>query len=186
MEPYGTQNLTLFFQQRQKVLLKHCFQIQSLRSISSICYTFGNSTPFPQGYIREDIVLDQHTITGICFSHCTAQGMKIKVGNASDTGQLVFKCKISKKISSSINSKKKKKTGMIIKTLDILKTVIRQRDSWKDPRYGDKTAAVIYGSICISHKFPTSPSGFQTTTIPEPFLCTMPNLVFHNKFKILN
>lgn len=113
--------------------------------------------------------------------------MKIKVGNASDTGQLVFKCKISKKISSSINSKKKKKkTGMIIKTLDILKTVIRQRDSWKDPRYGDKTAAVIYGSICISHKFPTSPSGFQTTTIPEPFLCTMPNLVFHNKFKILN
>lgn len=112
--------------------------------------------------------------------------MKIKVGNASDTGQLVFKCKISKKISSSINSKKKKKTGMIIKTLDILKTVIRQRDSWKDPRYGDMTAAVIYGSICISHKFPTSPSGFQTTTIPEPFLCTMPNLVFHNKFKILN
>lgn len=51
---------------------------------------------------------------------------------------------------------------------------------------GMKAAAVIYGSIIVPPKFPTSPSCFQTSITPEPLLCTILNLVFCNKFKILN
>lgn len=150
-------------------MLKQCFQIQASGNISSSCYASGNASPFPQGHTYEDLLLDSHFSTGTCLSQCTDWGMKIKAATKSlfDKGRLVFKCKISKDISSSINKKKQERSSKHWKS-GCFEDCTRQRDlgKGKDPRHGEKTAALIYRSICACQNLPTPPSGFQTATFP--------------------
>ena len=151
-------------------MLKQCFQIQASRNISSSCYASGNASPFPQGHAHEDLLLDSHFSTGTCLSRCTDWGMKIKAATKSlfDKGRLVFKCKISKDISSSINNKKKQERSSKYAKSGCFEDCTRQRDLWKgkDPRHGEKTEALIYRSIRTCQNLPTPPSGFQTATFP--------------------